>query len=205
MSTLACMAADALARGVASMAERALPVIARQCDASVDLAATMLELARLGDLKLKPEHVCMSELIQAAFDEVMLGLPAGERPELHCAPMPALQADPRLLRPILVNLIGNAVKFSRHASRPRVEIDAAVHGLEISICVRDNGVGLAPEIAERIFAPFYRAHAEHFEGDGLGLSIVSSGGRSDAAERGNGRSVDLLLDQRRVLLRRLVL
>lgn len=172
MSTLARMAADALARGDATVAERALPVIARPCDASVGLVATMLELARLGDLRLKREHVGMSELIQAAFDEVMLGLRAGERPELHCAPMPALQGDPRLLRPVLVDLIGNAVKFSRHASRPHVEIDAAVHGQEISICVRANGVGLTPEIAERIFAPFYRAHAERFEGHGLGLSIV---------------------------------
>ena len=191
MATLAGMAADALARGDATVAERALPVIARQCDASVDLVATMLELARLGDLKLKREQVCLTDLIQAAFDEVMLGLPAGERPELHCAPMPALQADPRLLRPILVNLIGNAVKFSRQASRPRLDIDAAVHGREISICVRDNGVGLTPEIAERIFNPFYRAHAERFEGHGLGLSIVRRavqilGGRAWAEPRPEG-------------------
>ena len=191
MSTLARLAAVALACGDATVAERALPVIARQCDASVDLVATMLELARLGDVKLKREQVCLTELVQAAFDEVMLGLPADERPELHCAPMPALQVDPRLLRPVLVNLIGNAVKFSRHAARPRVVIDAAVHGREITICVRDNGVGLTPEIAERIFAPFYRAHAERFEGHGLGLSIVRRavqilGGRAWAESRPEG-------------------
>lgn len=172
MSTLARTAAEALARGDAAAAKRALPVIAKQCDASVSLVATMLDLARLGDLQLRPEPICMTELVQAAFDEVMLSSPADERPELHGSQMPAVMADPRLLRPILVNLIGNAVKFSREVALPRIDVEATVQGRDLTICVRDNGVGMAPEVSERVFEPFFRAHDARFEGHGLGLSIV---------------------------------
>lgn len=172
MSTLARMASDALAKGDTSMAQRALPMIAKQCDASVSLVATMLELARLGDLQLQPEPICLEELVQAAFGEATLDSPGRVRPELHCGPMPAVRADPRLLRPVLVNLIGNAVKFSREAAQPRIDVDATVHDRDLAICVRDNGVGMSAEVAERIFDPFYRAHGARFEGHGLGLSIV---------------------------------
>jgi signal transduction histidine kinase len=180
MATLAHMATEALDRGDLRTAQRALPVIARQCDASVSLVATMLDLARLGDLRLQPESLCLSELAQAAFDEVMLGVTAGApsgatsgvRPHLHCAPMPAVTADARLLRIVLVNLIGNAVKFTRDAVAPRIDIDVLLQGADIVVQVRDNGVGLATQGADRLFDPFVRAHGARFEGHGLGLSIV---------------------------------
>lgn len=172
MSSLARMAADAMARGDTSMAQRALPVIADQCDASVRLVGTMLDLARVGDLPLNPETVCLTDLVHAAFDEVMLGAAPGVRPELRCGVMPAVKADPRLLRPVLVNLLGNAVKFSRDAPQPRIDVEATVRGTDLSLRVRDNGVGLPPGAAERLFVPFAQAHGPRFEGHGLGLSIV---------------------------------
>jgi signal transduction histidine kinase len=172
MATLARMAADALARGDLAMAQRALPVIATQCDDSVNLVVTMLDLARLSDPVLRPEPIRLDGLIQAAFDEVTLGMPDKGRPGFRCGPMPTVMADPRLLRPVLVNLIGNAVKFSREAARPLIEVDATVRDRDLVVCVRDNGVGLSAEVAERIFDPFFRAHGARFDGHGLGLSIV---------------------------------
>lgn len=172
MSSLANMAADAMARGDASLAQRALPMIARQCDASVRMVGTMLDLARIGDTPVRHEQVCLSDIAQAAFDEVMLSVPEAARPPLLCHPMPMVRADPNLLRPVFVNLIGNAVKFTRGSAAPQIDIDAAVDGRDVSVCVRDNGVGFAPEMAQRIFEPFYRGHAASHEGHGLGLSIV---------------------------------
>lgn len=195
MSSLARLAADALARGDDSVATRVLPVIARQCDDSVQMVTTMLALARLGDLQVQPQPVCLTELARSAFDEVLLSQAGARRPELHCGEMPQVQADPRLLRPILVNLIGNAMKFSRHASSPRIEIVASVVGRDVEICVDDNGPGFPPELAERIFEPFCRAHGAGFEGHGLGLSIVrravdAMGGSVRALTRpGGGASI----------------
>lgn len=191
MAQLARMATEAMERGDPSVARRALPAISSQCDASARLVSTMLELARLDGQQARPEPLCLQDLVQSAFDEVMLGLPARRRPELHCAPMPQVMADPRLLRPALVNLIGNAAKFSREAAHPRIDVDGTVNGRDLTVWVRDNGVGLAPEVAERIFEPFYQAHGARFEGHGLGLSIVrravqALGGRAWAEPRAEG-------------------
>jgi len=172
MSNLARMAAEAMARGDGSLAQRALPMIASQCDTSVQMVGTMLELARIGDMPVRREPVCLSDVARSAFDEVMLGVPEGARPVLNCATMPLVQADPNLLRPVFVNLIGNAVKFTRGLPAPRIDIEARVEGRDLTVCVRDNGVGFSPEVAERIFEPFYRGRAASHEGHGLGLSIV---------------------------------
>ncbi len=210
MSSLAHMAADAMARGDASLAQRALPMIARQCDASVQMVGTMLDLARIGDTPVRHEPVCLSDIARAAFDEVMLSVPEGARPALLCHSLPMVQADPNLLRAVFVNLIGNAVKFTRGSAAPQIDVDAAADGHDVSVCVRDNGIGFAPELAQRIFEPFYRGHAASHEGHGLGLSIVrravnAMGGTAWAqAAEGSGASLcfripdalDLVSEQR---------
>ncbi len=175
MSSLARMAAEGMERGDESLARRALPTIARQCDVSVNLVSTLLDLARLGDTPVRREAVNLHELARSAFDEVMLGTPEEGRPVLHCADMPLVQADSHLLRPVFVNLIANAVKFTRGQLAPRIEVEAFAEGPEgqgLSVYVRDNGVGFPPEEAERIFEPLVRVHAATHEGHGLGLSIV---------------------------------
>lgn len=174
MSNLARMAADALGRGDHSMADRVLPMIATQCDASVDMVNAMLELARLGDAPVRRERVCLADVVRSAFDEVMLGRAhgPGPAPALRVAQMPEASADPRLLRAIFVNLLGNALKFSREAAAPCIGVEAAAEGRELTVSVADNGVGFDAGMAERLFEPFYRAHGQRFEGHGLGLSIV---------------------------------
>ena len=75
MSNLARMAADALTHGDSELAQRALPLIAGQCDASVDMVTAMLELARLGDAPAQRQVVCLSDLARSAFEEVRLAHP----------------------------------------------------------------------------------------------------------------------------------
>lgn len=82
-------------------------------------------------------------------------------------------ADPRLLRIILENLLGNALKFSAKIAAPRVELfelagrDAAI------FCLRDNGAGFDVKYADKLFTPFQRLHStSHFEGTGIGLALV---------------------------------
>jgi signal transduction histidine kinase len=71
-----------------------------------------------------------------------------------------------------VNLLSNAAKFSRQANAPLIEVDARSAGRSVTVCVRDNGVGFDPAVADRLFDPFYRGHAGRFEGHGMGLHIV---------------------------------
>jgi PAS domain S-box-containing protein len=94
---------------------------------------------------------------------------------------PAIRTDPVLLRQILDNLIGNAVKY-RDAARPlaiRIELGARNGSSSDStpagwrLTVADNGIGFEPRHAERIFAPFQRLHdRQQYPGTGMGLTLV---------------------------------
>jgi two-component system, sensor histidine kinase and response regulator len=87
--------------------------------------------------------------------------------------LPVVEADRTMVRQILANLIGNALKFSAKSPRPRVEVVLAAGGGVPAIVVRDNGVGFDPSRAQRIFGLFQRLHTEKaFPGTGVGLAIV---------------------------------
>lgn len=123
----------------------------------------LLDLARLSRRPMKLERVDVSALAAEV---------AGELGAAHVAVQPGLtaSADPHLLRVVLQNLIGNAVKFSAQRPDPKVEVFAAGDG---AIAVRDNGVGFAMQYADKIFHPFQRLHAPtEFEGTGIGLALV---------------------------------
>ena len=172
MSSLARMAAQALDGGDDTLARRALPTIARQCDDSERMVGTMLDLARIGEVSVCLKPVDPGDIAREAFAEVMLGAPDVPAPQFEIAALPWVRADRQLLRAVFVNLIGNALKFSRSAALPRVAIDAQAEGMAVRLCVHDNGVGFDADQAARLFEPFYRGHAGGFQGHGLGLSIV---------------------------------
>ena len=87
-------------------------------------------------------------------------------------PLPVLTADPGLLRLVLQNLVGNALKFVRPGVAPRVRIDATQDDLFHQIRVCDNGVGIATEQQHAIFGMFNRLHnRRQYDGTGLGLAI----------------------------------
>jgi signal transduction histidine kinase len=85
---------------------------------------------------------------------------------------PPLRSDPRLLRLVVVNLVGNAVKFTQEGA---VEVEVSYGSGAHWIRVRDSGPGIPPQDHERIFEPFEQMEPlphKHTRGVGLGLSIV---------------------------------
>jgi light-regulated signal transduction histidine kinase (bacteriophytochrome) len=92
--------------------------------------------------------------------------------EIH--PLPSVQADPALLRMVLVNLISNAVKFTGARAEAKIEIGCApAGGGETVIFIRDNGAGFDQHYAEKLFGVFQRLHShEEFAGTGIGLANV---------------------------------
>lgn len=103
--------------------------------------------------------------------------------EVHIDDLPVIACDRRQMIQLFQNLIANGLKFS-WADAPRIKITAPLTAPGVhTICVADNGIGVSPEHAERIFEPFQRLHTqEDFSGSGLGLAtcrkiVTRHGGR----------------------------
>jgi signal transduction histidine kinase len=93
--------------------------------------------------------------------------------EIVVGDLPQVQGDAALLRQLLLNLIGNGLKFHRPDVPPVVRIDAHREGDHWEFAVTDNGIGVEPEYAEKIFVIFQRLHGrEVYAGTGIGLALV---------------------------------
>ncbi|MGH9734033.1 MAG: sensor histidine kinase, partial [Candidatus Acidiferrales bacterium] len=110
--------------------------------------------------------------------------------------LPTVRADASLLRQVFVNLLGNALKYSRTQSPARIEIgETSSASDEWTLYVRDNGVGFDSTKKEKLFGAFQRLHsAQEFEGTGLGLVnvkriVVRHGGKVRAESRPGGGAV----------------
>jgi light-regulated signal transduction histidine kinase (bacteriophytochrome) len=97
----------------------------------------------------------------------------GRRVEITIGDLPACQADPVLLKQVFVNLLSNALKFTRHCEVARIVIDCQVDNGQCAYFVKDNGVGFEMQYVDKLFGVFQRLHrAEDYQGTGIGLAMV---------------------------------
>ena len=170
VATLTRLAIDAIGRGDIPRALPMLDAVAGQADSLGKLVTDLLTLARVGDATLSVRPVDLGQCMQEATEQLRL---AGQPVDaVKADALGSVQADAGLLRQVFVNLIGNALKFSRGAARPQVRVELLREPHRLVVAVRDNGAGFAPERAEELFEPFRRLHGGAFEGTGLGLTIV---------------------------------
>jgi signal transduction histidine kinase len=151
-----------------------------------DLIDGVLVYARAGELSV--ERVPLGRLAADVAEDLRPSVEAAGA-TLEIGELPEVEGDPRQLRRVLQNLVGNALKF-RGEAPPRVELSALRDSHEWVVTVRDNGVGVDPGQASRIFEMFARANNEA-AGVGIGLAVCrriieAHGGRIwvEAADRG---------------------
>jgi two-component system, NtrC family, sensor kinase len=146
------------------------------------LVDDLLALSRLGRQPLAKRQVALGPLVNQCLEE-LTSEQAGRKIEIALSDLPPCQADPSLLKQVFLNLLGNALKYTRAQEVARIEVGGEIHDGEYLGFVRDNGVGFDRRYAAKLFGVFQRLHrAEEYEGTGVGLAIVqriirSHGGR----------------------------
>jgi signal transduction histidine kinase len=152
---------------------RYLKSISQSVGRMAELIDDLLEFSRTARAEIRKITINLDQLVKAALNDV-----ANETKDRNIAwkidPLGQAVGDPSMMRQVLVNLLTNALKFSRTRARAEIEI-GSIPGQENEkiLFVRDNGVGFDMEYAEKLFGVFQRLHRqEDFEGTGIGLANV---------------------------------
>jgi PAS domain S-box-containing protein len=183
-----------------SRRDRALDIAYRQTDQLARLVDDLLDVARItrGRMTLRMETVRLGGVVERAVETTrdlvearahLLTLALPDEP-LH------VSGDPSRLEQVVVNLITNAAKYTEPGGR--IEVMARREGEQAVLRVRDNGVGIAPEMLSRVFDLFAQAHrgpARVEGGLGIGLTVVQRlvelhGGRVEVTSEGLGRGAE---------------
>ena len=138
-----------------------------------NLIDDLLAFSRIGRAETQKTLFSLTQLVREALTEVRDDT-GGRNIAWKIGPLPNLYGDRSMLRLVLVNLISNAIKFTR--TRPQAEIEigcADGNSDDLVVFVRDNGVGFDMKYVNKLFGVFQRLHdSDAFEGTGIGLATV---------------------------------
>ena len=131
----------------------------------------LLAFSRIGRLTAGFTDVDLDQVLTEVKSQ--LEARAGDDAEITWADLPTVEGEEPLLTTLFVNLIGNSLKFRRPDVAPVIRVTASLEGEEWQVNVRDNGIGIEAEFADKVFVIFQRLHArDAYEGTGIGLAIV---------------------------------
>jgi len=133
----------------------------------------LLKFSRLGRQPIRKELIAPINLVQQAL-ETLGSEQEGRRVEIEIAELPPCEGDRGLLLQVWINLLSNALKYTRRCEIAHIEIGSMTgdNGKTIYF-IRDNGVGFNMEYVDKLFGVFQRLHnTDEFEGSGVGLALV---------------------------------
>jgi light-regulated signal transduction histidine kinase (bacteriophytochrome) len=145
-------------------------------DASVEMSHLiddLLEFSRVGRVEFSERRASLDKLVKGVMQSAEW---VGQARQVvwRIGPLPEVVGDPSMLRQVFVNLLGNALKYSRDRDPAVIEIGCAGEESGRAILfVRDNGAGFDMQYAHKLFGVFQRLHrTDQFEGTGIGLALV---------------------------------
>lgn len=154
------------------------------------LIEDLLTLSQSGHHALQLSDIDMNELAKSVVEELKR-LETERNLRINLEPLPVAYGDQRMIRQVLMNLVSNAMKFTRRKQKAMIQIGGRKEDGVSTYYIKDNGVGFDLTDTNRIFKAFERLHpSEEFEGTGIGLAIVwrivqRHGGRVWAESRKN--------------------
>lgn len=153
-------------------ANRLIAVVSSEARRMGQLIDDLLAFVRLGRQQMHTTVIDMTSLARETFGSVA-GANSTLPHRFELQPLPPAQGNLAMLRQVFLNLISNAVKFSRHRQTPVIEVGGWSHEGLMTFFVKDNGVGFDDKYIHKLFNVFQRLHTEEeFEGTGVGLAIV---------------------------------
>ncbi|RAV98233.1 ATP-binding protein [Pseudochryseolinea flava] len=153
-------------------AKRLMTIILNNAKKMGQLIDDLLEFSKLGRKELTKSRIHMREMALSIYDD--LKKPEAPRQvEFTVHNIPDVKGDNATIRQVWINLISNALKYSRHTNKAVIEIDAEEQDDLITYFIKDNGAGFDMDYYDKLFGVFQRLHtAKEFEGTGVGLAIV---------------------------------
>jgi len=171
-----------------------------------NLINDLLEFSRISTRGKPFIEVPLAQIIASTIEDLEISIEESGA-KIILDDLPAINADPSQMHHLFINLISNAIKFSRPKVTPVIEINYRQEKIAKEpwhiITIRDNGIGFEQEFADKIFLPFQRLHARtEYKGTGIGLAICRRiverhGGKISAAgELGKGTifSIEIPVD-----------
>ncbi len=130
----------------------------------------LLNYSRLGRNDSTKVAIELGAVVEKVLDDLSIPI-AENQATVTVTDLPTVQASLSQMAQLFLNLIGNGIKFQGSAP-PKIQIKAHLHSSEWLISVQDNGIGIKPQYAERIFQIFQRLHSRsEYPGTGIGLAI----------------------------------
>lgn len=150
--------------------------IARGAERLDDLINDLLAYSRLAREEIRPELVGLEGLLADVLRHMDPQIEQARAAIQLERPLPTIIGQRTVLTQVLMNLLGNAIKFVPPGAEPRVRIWAEPCGGSARVWVEDNGIGIRPEHRDKIFRVFERLHGQKaYPGTGIGLAIVKKG------------------------------
>lgn len=152
--------------------QRYLDILRKNAQQMSHLIDDLLAFSRLSRQLLEKQPVVLSDLVRRVLAELR-STQENRRVEFSIAELPVCQGDPAMLKQVFVNLLTNALKFTRQREIARIEVGSQLIDGQQTYFVRDNGAGFDMQYADKLFGVFQRLHrTSDYEGTGVGLAIV---------------------------------
>ncbi len=152
--------------------KRICSVISGEARRMGQLIDDLLAFSRLGRKEMHSSRIDMKALATSVFGELIKAEDPG-RIDFQITRLPAVDADPSLIRQVWVNLLANAIKFTSKKKHAFIKVGTRPSPNEYIYYVQDTGAGFDMEYVDKLFGVFQRLHGEsEFEGTGVGLAIV---------------------------------
>jgi len=133
----------------------------------------LLAFSRIGRKEFMMTEISMDEIVKEVWNELTDEQNNSPKPEFIIKDLPLVKGDKVTIKQVWINLISNAIKYSKHKDKPVIEIGAEIKDNETIYYIKDNGAGFDMRYANNLFGVFQRLHSEsEFEGTGVGLAIV---------------------------------